>query len=367
MVSMSLTDRESEIVALLRRDPLIGSAAIAEALGTTRAAVNVHLSNLGKKGVILGRGYVLSEQPSVVVIGGANMDVKARSSAAAVPATSNPGAGSMAAGGVGRNIAENLARLGTRTHLVAAIGSDGLGDQVLAATSGAGVHVEHVRRSARSTGTYTAVLDADGELVVAVSDMAATDELSTEQVNAARDLVAAAALVVLDGNLAPETIGFALDLASDAGTRVVLEPVSVPKAAARAHLVTAERPIHAVTPNRDELGALTGLPVRTARQVDRAAAALHDRGVELVWVRLGAEGSLLSTREGTTRIAALPAEVVDVTGAGDAMLAGFCHALLAGAGTTEAAAYGHAAAALTIASPHTVRPDLTDRLVRSLL
>ena len=94
---------------------------------------------------------------------------------------------------------------------------------------------------------------------------------------------------------------------------------------------------------------------------------MHDRGVELVWVRLGAEGSLLSTREEQTRLPSVPTEVVDVTGAGDAMLAGFCHALLAGAGTTEAAAYGHGAAALTIASPHTVRPDLTDRLVRSLL
>ena len=364
---MTLTDREREVVALLRRDPLIGSAAIAEALGTTRAAVNVHLSNLGKKGVILGRGYVLSEEPLVVVVGGANMDVKARSAQAAVPATSNPGTGSMAAGGVGRNIAENLARLGTRTHLVAAIGSDGLGDQVLAATSRAGVHVEHVRRSARATGTYTAVLDANGELVVAVSDMAATDELSPEQVGAARDLVAAASLVVLDGNLPVDTLGYALDLAAAHGTRVVLEPVSVPKAAARAHLVSAERPLYAITPNRDELGALTGLPTRTARQVERAARSLHDRGVELVWVRLGAEGSLLSSDAGVTRLAAVVAEVADVTGAGDAMLAGFCHALLAGADTYDAAAYGHAAAALTVASEHTVRPDLTDRLVRSLL
>lgn len=364
---MDLTEREQEIVALLRRDPLIGSAAIADALGTTRAAVNVHLSNLGKKGVILGRGYVLSEEPAVVVIGGANMDIKARSAATAVAATSNPGTASMAAGGVGRNIAECLARLGTRTHLVAAIGSDGLGDQVLAATSGAGVHVEHVRRTARSTGTYTAVLDADGELVVAVSDMTATDELSSEQVLVARDLVASAALLVLDGNLAPDTIATALDLATAAGTRVVLEPVSVPKAAARAHLIAEDRPIHAVTPNRDELGALTGLPTRTIGQVERAAHALHDRGVELIWVRLGADGSLISTREQQTRTASLPTEVVDVTGAGDAMLAGFCHALLAGAHTYDAAAYGHAAAALTVASPHTVRPDLTDRLVRSLL
>lgn len=364
---MSLTEREREIVALLRRDPLLGSEAIAAALGTTRTAVNVHLSNLGKKGVILGRGYVLSEEPAVVVVGGANMDVKARSTRTAVPATSNPGTGSMAAGGVGRNIAENLARLGTRTHLVAAIGSDGLGDQVLAATSGAGVHVEHVRRSARSTGTYTAVLDADGELVVAVADMAATDELAPEQVNAARDLVAAASLVVLDGNLSTATLAFALDLATQAGVRVLLEPVSVPKAAALAHLVTADRPLYAVTPNRDELAALTDLPTRTDRQVATAARALHDRGVELVWVRLGRDGSLLSTASGATALPVVPAEVADVTGAGDAMLAAFCHALLTGADPVDSAAYGHAAAALTVASPHTVRPDLTDRLVRSLL
>jgi pseudouridine kinase len=355
------------VVELLRRDPLIGSAAIAAELGTTRAAINVHLSNLGKKGVILGRGYVLSEQASVVVVGGANMDVKARSGRAVVAATSNPGTATMAAGGVGRNIAENLARLGTRTHLVAAIGADPLGDQVLSATSGAGVHVEHVRRTAAATGTYTAVLDADGELVVAVSAMAATDELSPQQVDAARDLLAAASMVVLDGNLAAKTLELALDLAAGSGSRVVLEPVSVPKAAALAPVLEAGRPVFAVTPNRDELASLTDLPTRNARQVRTAARSLHDRGVELVWVRLGAAGSLLSSPDGEDELAPVPAEVVDVTGAGDAMLAAFCHALLDGADPAAAAAYGHAAAALTVASPHTVRPDLTDRLVRSQL
>ncbi|MCW2765825.1 MAG: PfkB domain protein, partial [Nocardioides sp.] len=334
-------------------------------LGTTRAAVNVHLSNLGKKGVILGRGYVLGEEPPVVVIGGANMDVKARSARTAVPATSNPGTASMTAGGVGRNIAENLARLGTRTHLVAAVGSDGLGDQVLAATSGAGVHVEHVRRSARATGTYTAILDADGELVVAVADMTATDELSPEHVSAARDLIATAGLVVLDGNLAPATLALALDLATAAGVRVLLEPVSVPKATALAHLVEPGRPLFAITPNRDELTALTGLPSRTERQLRSAARSLHDRGVAYVWVRLGARGSLLSGAGEQVHLDATPADVVDVTGAGDAMLAAFCHALLAGDGPQEAASYAHAAAAVTIASAHTVRPDLTDRLVKA--
>ena len=82
-------------------------------------------------------------------------------------------------------------------------------------------------------------------------------------------------------------------------------------------------------------------------------------------MRLGASGSLLSSADGAVALDAVPADVVDVTGAGDAMLAAFCHALLAGAEPAAAAAYGHSAAALTIASPHTVRPDLTERLVRS--
>ncbi|MGH8963683.1 MAG: PfkB family carbohydrate kinase [Jatrophihabitantaceae bacterium] len=365
---MNLTDREQQIVALLRHDPMIGSAAIAERLSTTRSAVNVHLSNLARKGVILGRGYMLSEEPGVVVIGGANVDVKARSAAPAAARTSNPGHCSMAPGGVGRNVAENLARLGTRTHLIAAVGRDALGENLLAQTSAAGVRVEFVHRTDLPTGTYTAVLDSDGELVLAVADMAATDELRPAHINTARDVIATAGLVVLDGNLAPASLEHALDLACAADVRTILEPVSVPKAKPLTTFITADRPLYAVTPNRDELTALTGLAARTDRQLRVAADSLHERGVEHVWIRLGEKGSLLSSASAdATFIAAVSATVEDVTGAGDSMLAAFCHALLKGMEPVDAARFGHAAAALTIASPQTVRADLTPRLVQSVL
>jgi pseudouridine kinase len=296
------------------------------------------------------------EAPWVVVVGGANLDVKAHSSRPVVPATSNPGTTTLTPGGVGRNVAEALARLGTPTALVAAVGTDAFGDRVLEATAAAGVDARGVRRLAERTGTYTAVLDADGELVAAVSDMAATEQLSPADVDAAADLIAGARLVVLDGNLAAATLDRAAELAHAAGVRLLVEPVSVPKARLLAPLLRSDRPVFLATPNDDELIALGGL------------AALHDRGVENVWVRHGADGSDYSDGSGATTIPAVPvAEVLDVTGAGDAMLAGFCHALLAGAAPAAAAAYGHAAAALTVASPHTVRPDLTDELVRSLL
>ena len=116
-------------------------------------------------------------EPYVVVIGGANIDVKARSSSPAVRRTSNPGTAVLGSGGVGRNIAENLARLGTTTHLVAAVGGDPLGDQLVRSTAAAGVGVEHVARVDVPTGSYTAILDADGELLVAIASMAATEAL----------------------------------------------------------------------------------------------------------------------------------------------------------------------------------------------
>ena len=68
---MKLTPQEQAILGLLRADPLLDAAALAERLGSTRASVSVALSNLTRKGAILGRGYVVRPQArSVVVVGG---------------------------------------------------------------------------------------------------------------------------------------------------------------------------------------------------------------------------------------------------------------------------------------------------------
>ena len=287
---------------------------------------------------------------SAVVVGGANMDIKARSARQVVAGTSNPGHVVRSPGGVGRNVAENLARLGTPTVLVAAVGSDALGDELVSATSASGVDVRLVRRVAGRTGTYVAVLDDVGELIVAVSDMAATEALEASDVRAAESAVTGAGLVVLDGNLSRATLIAAWDLAIEAEVPVVIDPVSVPKAAALADLLDGKRPLFAITPNLDELAVLGDC-------VDLVA-----RGIELVWVRTGPEGSRLVTSEGSTRLPSTPAEVVDVTGAGDAMLAAFCHGVLSGYDVVDAARLGHRAAALTVASPATVRPDLAQAL-----
>ena len=383
---MSLTAREREIVDLLRIEPLLDAAAIAERIGSTRAAVSVHLSHLTRKGVVLGRGYLLrAEADSVLVVGGAVLDTKVRTAGAPVLGTSNPGTASATVGGVGRNIAENLARLGSPTVLVAAVGDDPAGDTVLQRTAAAGVECRHVVVSTHPTGTYAAVLDDAGDLHIAVADMRATDELSVADLAVVPSLLGGADALVVDANLDATVIRWLLSAAEEAGVRSVFEPVSVAKATAAAPVFDGSVRVHTVTPNVDELAALVGHRVAdTVEGVRAAADLLHGRGVEHVWVRRGTRGSLLSVAPGSADavpaqsgsadagsravlVGAPPVQVADVTGAGDSMTAGYVHALLDGADVVEAARYGQALAALTCASSDTVRADLTAALVAAHL
>jgi pseudouridine kinase len=287
----------------------------------------------------------------VVVVGGTNMDVVARTSAPLVPATSNPGHTRISPGGVGRNIAACLGLLGASVRLVSAVGDDAFGDEVLRVTAACGADVAAVRRVPGATGTYTAVLDDRGELVAAVSDMATVDALELDTVH-----LTDAALVVVDGYLAHPQVARVLAAAAAAGVPVAFEPVSVAKAA-RLHGEVQD--LFLVTPNSDEIGALVGRP----DDPWTAVFDLYDRGVEHVWMREGERGSYVCAQGSRpVHLPAVPVEVVDVTGAGDAMLAGWIAAWLRGADPVEAAREGHRAAAATVTSNHTVRPDLAEAM-----
>ncbi len=356
---MSLSPREREILALLRAQPLLDAAGLARSLGTSKGAVAVALSSLSQKGEIVGRGYLLRGEPWAVVVGGAAWDIKARSVATARLHTSNPALVSRTPGGVGRNIAEGIARLGGRVHLVAAVGGDSAGRDLLTRTAEAGVYVDQVVISPHPTGSYLAALDADGELVIGLSDFAATDAMEVGSLTRAQELLGRAGVVVVDSNVPADVAAWVLAVAAGNHVRVVLEPVSVPKAARIAPLLDATRPLFAVTPNVDELGALAGRPVADEPgDIASAATGLHARGVTHVWVSRGAAGSVLVTGGEAIALDAVGAEVSDVTGAGDALTAGFVHGLLTGDDPVTAARRGHLAAALTVASGHTVRPDL---------
>lgn len=287
--------------------------------------------------------------PDVVVIGASAIDLKATAGAVLIPETSNPGVVSASPGGVGRNIAETLARLGSVVRLVSRVADDAFGRLVLAETAAAGVDVSHVHTDAERTPTYVATLDVDGSLAVAVSDFAAIDTMTLEHL--APLSLDGVGHVVLDANLPIPVLSAALTRAGEAGALVTIEPVSVVKASRLVGLTRAYR-AHLITPNEDEYAALTAL-------LDPHSLAAN------VCVRRGLAGSRL-VRERATAAVDIPAvrvppeQVRDVTGAGDSATAGLIHALAHGADLEDAVAFGHAVAARTVRSDLTVPTDLAD-------
>lgn len=296
---------------------------------------------------------------TVLVVGGANVDVVAQSTGSFTAGTSNPGRTYSSAGGVGRNIAANLGRLAVPTTLIAAFGNDTFGERLYAETTAASVDLTHSVTLDMPSGSYLAMLDGTGELVGAVSDMKAAESLRAEHVP--EQVIATAAYVVLDANLSAEVLEHVCRLAAASRVPVVIDPVSVPKADRVARVLKAG-PVHTITPTRTELVTLTG-----EDDLAGGVAALHDLGVGRVWVREGASGSTLFTAEAKTHVAAITADVRNVTGAGDAMAAAYVHALITGHDDVTAAKHGAAAAYLTITSEHTVRPDLSPALIEQVL
>lgn len=297
--------------------------------------------------------------PRVIVIGGANVDIKGRARGAYVAGTSNPGEVMVSAGGVGRNIAENLARLGVSVSLVTALGDDANGRMLHQACAEAGVDLAMALTAEAPTGSYLAVLDETGELVSAINDMRAMAALTPAHLDRWSSRLSEADMLVADCNLSEDCLAWLCRLSSERGVRLLIEPVSVPKAR---KLLTFGRaaPVFAITPNAQQLAALTGA------EGEEGVARLHALGFANVVLHRGGAGALAS--DGAAVVAIDPvsvAAIADVTGAGDAAVAGLVCGLLEGRPLAEAARLGQCAAAIKLSSSQSVASGLSrDSLFR---
>jgi pseudouridine kinase len=364
-----MTERERQILSLLRDDPTLSAAEIARRLKTSAAAVTVHLSALRQQGEIIGRGYVLRPAGQVIVIGGANMDFKCQSKASMVLHTSNPGRMAATVGGVACNIARNLARLGVPAALFTVVGQDEFGERILREARTAGIDVTMTLMSSKPTGTYVVLLDRDGDMTVALSAMEAMVELTAQHITARAAAFAQARMVVADCNLEEGALGRLAEVCAGAGVPLAIDAVSTRKAERLRPLLKGRLPIHLLSLNRDEAAVLAGGKIRSDTDLKRAAAALHRMGVRHALIGLSDRGTYASSADAgeAARVAPFPVALSDVTGGGDAALAGAIAALLDQQALAEAARWGQAAAALTVSVPETVSPSLSAAALRAML
>lgn len=300
-----------------------------------------------------------------LVIGAAGLDVKGQVAGPLRTGTSNPGVIRRNPGGVARNIAENLARLGVEVTFISALGEGWAGRYILERTEKAGVDVSHVlSQPDLRTGAYLALQDQDRQLIVALDDMASLEAITPRYLNDRRRLFRDTQLVVVDANLSPATLKTVFRLADRYDRPVCADPTST-VLAARLRPFLAQ--LHLVTPNLEEAGALLG-EIGAGSHPIRMARRLVAKGVDLAVITLAEQGLCYATAEESGHLPAIAVPIVDRTGVGDALTAAILFGLLEGLPPSEAVRLGLSAAALTLQCRETVCPDLSlERLYGQLV
>jgi pseudouridine kinase len=304
----------------------------------------------------------------IAVIGGVNVDILGRSVRALRREDSNPARLSLSCGGVARNIAENLARLGAEVRFAGAVGDDGFGTFLSERLAGAGVGARLIRRSGLGTGLYLALFEPSGKLFVAVNDMEAVESVGPSDVAGLGDFFTAADLVIADANLRPETLRA---VAAAAGDRPLMaDAVSAAKAGRLGGILPRLRLLKA---NRAEAEVLAGWDAGAADSEEKLrnlCAELLGRGPRELYVTLGQEGCCCAAGGTFRMLPALPAETVNVNGAGDAFAAGVAYSycrhsagMAENGGMAAHAACGLACAAITVESDGAVSENLTGSLL----
>ena len=303
----------------------------------------------------------------LLTIGAASLDTKGRAGQSIQVGTSTPGAIRISVGGVGRNVAENLARLGERVVLLSAVGDDDAGRRLLQQARECGIDVSHVLIDANHrTAAYLAVLDQTGNLEVSVDDMSINRELITPSfVYRRRALFRDARMIVLDANLSPQALRTIFRLADSYDVPVCADPTTASLAPRLCPHLPA---LTLVTPNAAEAEALCEMQVTDRESALAVAQKLVSMGVQIAIVTLGATGLVYATSQESGHVPAVEVEIVDFTGAGDALTAASVFGLLNDFPIDEAVRLGTSAAALTLQSRETVCPQLSlERLYEKLV
>ncbi len=361
-----MTQREREIFEIIKKNPMIEQSEIAAMLSIARSSVAVHISNLQKKGYVLGKGYLLKQQEYVVGIGAANVDIHGHSNKAINLRDSNPGRMNVSAGGVTRNVCENLSRMGAPVKLITALGDDVYAEQIRSECADAGIDLTHCMKvENHPSSTYISILDEKGDMFVAMSDMAVLQKMDMGFLETKAGVIHGAKLITCDSGLPSETLEGILHLFGEQQP-VFIDPVSCAYAEKIKPYVGK---FHTIKPNRMELEILAGMSIRSQKDLKKACDILLEAGVERLFVSLGSEGCFYMDRRGTQLQRKLNPleEMVNATGGGDAFMAAVIYSTINDYDIEQTLDYALAAGLAAISHEKTINPNMSIDVLEKII
>ncbi|ONN71881.1 ribokinase [Pseudomonas oryzihabitans] len=247
-------------------------------------------------------------------------------------------------GGKGANQAVAAAKLGSEVLMVTKVGDDLFADNTLANFRRFGIDTRHVTRApGRSSGVAPIFVQPDSHNSILIVK-GANAALGPADIQAAEDDLRDCALIVLQLEIALETVYAAIDCGQRLGIPVLLNPAPAVADLSAAHLARLDY----FVPNETELALVSGLPVADRDSAFAAARVLAGRGIRHVVVTLGAAGALYVGEEGELSLPGQRVAAIDTTGAGDAFIGCFAHCRVQGLGLREAMQRAVAYSALSV-------------------
>jgi pseudouridine kinase len=355
-----MTRRERELLEWIEENPLISQQELAQRAGITRSSVAVHISNLMKKGMILGKGYIIQKNSYAVVIGGVNMDIYGRPYSKLIEKDSNPGQVRMSFGGVGRNIAHNLRLLDSNVKLITAFGDDMNAQKInkhcmeIGIDTTASLFVPN-----GTTSSYLFITNDNGDMELAVSDMDIYRSLTPNYLSTKIDVINNSTLCILDTNIPEESIEY---ITKNCKVPIFVDPVSTSKAR---KLTSTLGSFHTIKPNLLETELLTGITITDERTLKKAAKFFIEAGVKQVFISLGKDGVFCANSQESCHLPNYKTNLINTTGAGDSFMAGLAWSYFNGLSLVNSAKVGLAAASICSEGRNTINEVLDTSSVLS--
>ncbi len=308
-----------------------------------------------------------SVNPYIVVIGGANIDITGIAKTTLEFSESNIGHLAFGAGGVGRNIADNFARLSAEqnidTYLLSAIGTDLHGQLLKDESEKVGINLEHCLILDKPTASYLSIVDNNGEMRTAINDMAIIEQIDIQYLSSKKQFINNAELIILETNITEEAIDYICK--NFTHIPIFVDTVSGVKAA---KIIDSLHLIHSITPNLNEAEIMSNITVKNDADLDRVATFFHRKGTKNLYITLGKAGIYISSLvDGvivSDKTPTLTGAIVNSNGGGDAFLAGLAFAFIQKMDDNEKINFSRTCAFLTVSSEHTINPELNFEWVK---
>lgn len=358
-----MTDREKEILNILKEDPMISQQYLADKLSITRSSVAVHITNLMKKGYIKGKGYIINKSNYVTVIGGSNIDIQGIPNSSLIMCDSNPGKVNISLGGVGRNIAENMCKLGLNTKLISAIGNDLYGSQILSECKNYGIDVEDCYISNEiPTSIYISVLNNSKDMQVAISHMDILEKIDVSYIDSKHQCINDSLAIIIDTNLSKDVIDYITSIYSH--IPIFIDTVSSSKCVKIKNIVGK---FHTIKLNKFEAESLTGIKINNIKDLEFCSKKLLDEGVNNIFITLGKDGVFCANKDTSIKIDAVEVDVISATGAGDAFTSALVYSYLNNFDIEHTAKFSMASSIIALSHSSTINPNMSVDNVEKIL